>query len=126
MRYTPRQYAEALLKALKEKKVSEQKKIMTGFLNVLRRKGDYQQIPRVLRVFEKIYWSNQGKKKVLVEYPDELAKEVRKEIENILGKKIVLSECKKPELLAGVRILVDDELMIDSSGKYFLNKLISG
>lgn len=124
MRYTNEQYAESLLRALEGKSGAKQKETIRNFLYVLLRKGDFYRLPLVVQKFEKKYRAHNGINKVRIEYPDKVIAVVKKQIENILGKKIVWEEKTNSTLLAGIKIVVNDELLIDASAKRQLDKMI--
>mgnify|MGYP003394656396 FL=1 len=62
-------------------------------------------------------------RKVRIESAAPVSAQLKKEISEILGKKIVLEEKTRPDLLAGIKILVDDELLIDATGKRQLERI---
>lgn len=124
MKYTNEQYAESLLRSLEGKSGAKQKETIRNFLYVLLRKGDFYRLPLVVQKLEKKYRAKQGVNKVSVEYPDSMNAGVKKQIESILGKKIVWEEKINPTLLAGIKIVVNDELLIDASAKRQLDRIM--
>lgn len=125
MKYTPKQYAAALIAALKEKKGEERKKTMRRFLALVVRKGDGGKLGLMVREFEKQYLRQEGLKKVALESAGPVSDKLREELETIFGKNIFLQEKINPRLLAGVKILVNDELLVDASAEIQLQKLFS-
>lgn len=125
MRYAIRQYAEALLGALENKSGRGRSETIRRFLFVMRKNKDWSKLGRILREVERQSLRRQGMQKIEVESAAPLSNELRKEIEKILGKKLVLEERIRPEFLAGVKILIDDEILIDASAKRGLDLLFS-
>lgn len=125
MRYSPKQYASALLFALEKKSAVERKKIFQQFLSLVNKKGDSSRLGLIVRETERQYLKNEGLKKVTLESADPVSAKVRKEVEEILGRDIILEEKINPELIAGIKILVNDELLIDASAENQLRRLFT-
>lgn len=125
MRYAIRQYAEALLGALEDKSGRVQSEVIRRFLSVIRKNKDWSKLGRILHEVEKQSLRKRGMRKVEVESAAPLSRELIKEIEKFLGKKLVLEEKVRPELLSGIKILVDNELLIDASAKRGLDSLFA-
>ena len=122
MRYSNTQYASALHQALKEKSSVQRKAVLKNFLLILRKQRIAVTLPRILQEVEKQYLKEEGMRKVMVELAAP-RKNLKADIEKILGSKVLLEQKTNPELLAGIRILVDDELLVDASGRRQLGKL---
>lgn len=126
MKHSPKQYAAALLSALDKKSVAEKKKTLHQFLSLMSRRGDSARLGLVVREVEKQYLRKKGLKKVFLESADPALPKIKKEVEEILGKNIILEEKINPTLLAGIKILVNDELLVDASAESQLRKLFTG
>ena len=125
MRYSIPQYAEALVEALEDKSGRERSEATRRFLFILRKNKDWAKLGRIVKEAEKQSLRKQGIKKVEVESAVPLSPTVKKEIEKILGKKIVLEEKVRPEVLAGIKILVDGEILIDASAERQLQRMFT-
>ncbi|TSC75151.1 MAG: ATP synthase subunit delta [Parcubacteria group bacterium Gr01-1014_33] len=125
MKYSPRQYAAALCGVLEKKSERERKEVVKNFLRALAREKMHAKLPMILREAEKQILARQGIKKVSVESASPLSAKIKKEIGAIFGKKIHLEEKTNPALLAGIKILVDDELLVDASGRRRVERLFS-
>lgn len=123
MRYTPRQYAAAFVAALKGKKRDEQREMIRRLLSLVSKRGDSPRLGLILNEIEKKYFKDAGVKKVDVESVSPLSAAVKKEIEAVIGGDIFLREKITPGLLAGMKLLVDDETLIDASAEAQLKKL---
>ena len=124
MKYTVRQYAEALNSALKGKEAAERKKAVGRFLNILRKHRDSARLGRILKEAELLHLKESGLRKVRVEAASPVTEGIKSEIKEILGDKVYLEEEVNPELLAGLRILVDEEIFIDASAKRRLGEML--
>ena len=117
MRYRIAQYAEALHAALKDKKASQQRVIARQFAQVLMRHRMIGKANLILAAYEKLALQKQGMRKVRIESASPVSEQLKKEIGKILGAKINFEEVESHDLLAGIKIFVDDELLIDASAR---------
>ena len=125
MKHTSSQYAQSLMLALKNKPENEQKKIMGNFLCILRKNRDWRERGKIFRETEKRLLKESGIKKVSVETPSPISKKLKEEIEGVFGGKIFFRAAIKNDLHAGIRIEIDDEILIDATAKSRLKKLFS-
>src|SRR5882672_1521132 len=113
MKYRPEQYAEALYEAVEGKKPGEQKEAIKRFSLLLRKNKDSAKIPLILNHFERKYVEANGLTKIQLETAHPLSEKTKAEVEKALGKKAFIKESVNPNLLAGIRILLDDSVFID-------------
>jgi F0F1-type ATP synthase delta subunit len=125
MRYSPSHYAEALYDALQGKNAEERKACIGRFVIMLRKNRDHHALPVILSRYEKVYLKKNGLRKVDIVSTSALGSETHEEIKKIMGEKIVLNEKVKPDLVAGLTILLDDTLYIDASAKTRISHLFS-
>lgn len=123
MKYSIKQYAESLLWALADKSKEERRLVLRRFIATLRKNKDLSRLNLIWHEAERQELKKLGLRKVEIESASEVSKTLKKEIENILGKRLFIKEKVKPELLAGIRILVDQEYFIDATAKRKLDKL---
>ena len=123
MRYQESIYAKALLRALEEKDESEIKKILKNFMAILLKNNDFSHLNSILGKVEKLYLTEEGVEKIYVESASPLSKNLREEIESALGKKVLINEKVRPNLLAGVRIILNEEILIDATAAQRLAKI---
>ncbi|HEY4510502.1 MAG TPA: F0F1 ATP synthase subunit delta [Candidatus Paceibacterota bacterium] len=123
MRYQESIYAKALLRALEEKDESEIKKILKNFMAILLKNNDFSHLNSILGKVEKLYLTEEGVEKIYVESASPLSKNLREEIESALGKKVLINEKVRPGLLAGVRIILNEEILIDATAAQRLAKI---
>ena len=80
-------------------------------------------LPAIFHEVERQWLMRRGITKVRVETPSGLGRETKVEIERIVKGEMLLEEKINPELLAGIKILVDGEMLIDASGRRGLERL---
>lgn len=125
MRYSPRQYAKALLSLLAGRKPPEQKELIRRFLSLLSKKRDRSRLGLIVREFEKQHIAALRIKKVCLESADPIPARVKKEMETLLGRNLLFQEKINPALIAGIKILVNDELLIDASAATQISRIFS-
>jgi len=125
MRYRPAQYAEALYEALEGKGPKDRRTIARSFARMISRHRMTAKTSVILAAYEKLSLRRRGMHKVRIEAAGPVSEQTRKEIREILDAKIHFEEVDNPDLLAGVKILVDDELLIDASARRQLDNLFT-
>jgi len=139
MKYLPGHYAKALYEALegqdKEdrggiagKRGRADEAMLKRFVGIVRKNGDGKSLNTILARYEKIYLEKKGLKKIEIESASPISAAIKAEIEKAGGDaatsgKIILSEKVNPELLAGLKLLVNDTLLIDATGRTRIKKL---
>lgn len=126
MKYTIQQYGEALCALLYKKSDAERRVILANLFSLLRKNRELQRLNLILQETERRLLKKEKTRKVEVETPSPLSENIKKEIDKVLGKGALLKERIVPDLLAGMRILVDGEVLIDATAKRRLYKLLSG
>ena len=90
---------------------------------ILLKNNDFSHLNSILGKVEKLYLTEEGVEKIYVESASPLSKNLREEIESALGKKVLINEKVRPNLLAGVRIILNEEILIDATGTQRLAKI---
>ena len=126
MKYPVFAYAESLSELLVEaSSLSSREKIAENFYEFLRRNGDNKKMGSILRMTEKLIRQKNGETKVLVESADLLSKTEREKIKKAFSGKIIFEEKNDETLLAGNRIIIDDEILIDTTARKEISMLLS-
>lgn len=123
MKFTSAQYAEAILDATEKRDAAGRAKAIKNFLAILARNRDLKRLPAILHNLESQYRARHGIKKVEVASPEALPPAIRRDIETALGAKTILIERVRPELLAGITLIINDEIRIDASASRRLAQL---
>lgn len=125
MKYSTKQYASVLLSVLADKSEKDRKEVLRKFVAVLAKNRDLARLGAILRETEREYLRQTGMQKVLAESASPIDPSLRKEIEHAVGGKIWWQEKVNPELLAGIKILINGETLIDASGKRQIEKMFA-
>ncbi|OHA03586.1 MAG: hypothetical protein A3J58_00395 [Candidatus Sungbacteria bacterium RIFCSPHIGHO2_02_FULL_52_23] len=125
MKYTVTQYAEALAEALAPAGAEKRPSMIRRFLGMLRKNKDSKLLAAIVRKTERRWLADQNLHKVAVTSASPLTAAVKKEIEAVLTRKPMWEEKIDPAILGGMRILVDDETMIDASARSRLDRMFS-
>lgn len=125
MRYTVTQYSEAIAAAFADATADERSAMIRRFFGLLRKNKDTKLLGAIIRKIERRWFGSQKLHKVAVASVSPLTPAVKKEIEAALEKKPVWEEKIDPSLLGGMRVLIDDEFLIDASARRRLNRMFS-
>lgn len=125
MRYTAAQYATALCSLLKGKSPREQKLVLARFPVLLRAHGAWGRREKILVAVGVQELKETGRQKIEISSAAPISAAAKREIVQALGskKKALVQEKIKPDLLAGVQILINDEVLIDASAAHMLSEL---
>ena len=120
MKYAPAEYAEAFLEAGGEKPPAE---IVRNFFRTLRKNGDLGALPKVLRKVEVLHYSKAGLLKIEVITARDINKDIEPQLKKRFGKKAEIRFEINPEIIGGIILRINDELVIDASVKRRIDKL---
>lgn len=123
MRYKPNQYALALFEALEEKFGKSREAIIQRFVALVVKNNDRSLLGRILRQYERMYYRRKGIKNVSVTAAKKVTRSVIAAIGKRLGSDINIKETIDPTVLGGVRIMIDNELLIDGTFQDKIEKL---
>ena len=125
MRYSINQYATALTQALGKKSKEERGTIIRRFVQILRRNRDLRRLDLILASVERQWLKERSFAKVAIASASPLTKKIRDEITRAFDRKAIMTQSVEPQLLAGIRILIDDDLFIDASARRALSQLFT-
>ncbi|GAG50962.1 unnamed protein product [marine sediment metagenome] len=120
MKYSPRQYAQALYESLRE--IEDVDSVFKNFYTILLRNNDLKLINKVIEKIEEIDKEERGVIEVEVTGAKEIDKDLVLKLREIIGNKTEIKEKIDPDLIGGLKIQIND-LLIDGSIKGKLNKL---
>jgi F0F1-type ATP synthase delta subunit len=124
MKYKTQHYAEALYGALKGKTALEQKEILKRFIRTLDKNKDRSKLNLILRNVEKEYLKSSGLCKIDLETVDGATESLKENIKSVVGQAI-FTEKKNKDLGAGVKMLVNDHILIDATAENYLRKIFN-
>lgn len=123
MKESSKNYAQGFVAACQEGTASE-----TAVKNLVRlvdRNGDWTKWPKILPAVAAEWRRRHGQRAVILESARPLPETLKKEILSVLGKSDQVEERVNPALLAGFRLIADNEEIFDSSLKRKLDSLFS-
>jgi F0F1-type ATP synthase delta subunit len=114
MKYKVKDYANALVEILSEGEISD-KKIAQGFIKLLERQNDFKKSKEIIDLAEFLLVKKNNKKSVIFETARKLSDSQRKTLLKSTEKGDIIKEKINPELIAGVKIIVDNEKQLDQT-----------
>lgn len=123
MKYSVHTYAKALVEAIEDPKVKDDA-IEKNFLAVVRKYGDESHFRQILEEASRLARGKSGIRKVTVESARSLSDSQKKILAQFMKPQDEVEERIDPELVAGIKITVNDELQFDGSLKTKLNKVL--
>ncbi|MDO8639382.1 MAG: F0F1 ATP synthase subunit delta, partial [bacterium] len=121
MTYSPKDYAQSfcdvILKTKSENKIGHSIK---NFLDLVRRNRDQKKLKEIIDLAENIINQKTGRRKITIESARELKGKNKKTADSCIRKTDKVERKINPDLLAGVRITINNEFQIDGS---FSNKI---
>ena len=123
MKYRSSIYAKALAEVIAEAKTGDDGRIVKNFLALVERNGDSQHLRKILEEAARFARGTSGVRKVTFESARPLNKSQQASVAGFIRKGDVVEEKIDPSLVAGVKIIVNDERQIDGSLKGKLDKL---
>ncbi len=124
MRYTPRQYAAALVDSVIGKSQSQQEEVYARFMEVLAKSGGRSQLPKILRQYQKLRRERMGISAVELTTATTAPHSLLKEIAKAFNGKVEIRETVDKSVLGGVKMVIDDEFLIDATFKGRAKRLL--
>lgn len=127
MKYKVKDYAKALAEVLSAKNppTSGVGGISVGFIKLLEKQGDLGKAKEILEKTEIFLAKKQGKKSITFETARKLTDHQKKSFSKFIEKGDVVKEKISPDLIAGIKIVIDGDRQIDYSMKNKINKIFS-
>jgi F0F1-type ATP synthase delta subunit len=124
MKYKTKDYAKALAQIISESKNLNEKKVIQGFLKLLEKQGDLNRAKEIINYTEALLAKKNGKKIVTFQTARKMSPNQREQFSKFIKKGDIVQEKIVPELIAGIRIIVDGEKQLDQSFAKKINSLI--
>jgi F0F1-type ATP synthase delta subunit len=125
MKYAPKLYAKALAEvAAGHLSPAKEKEIIQNFTKAVMDRGGRKQWPKIVAAAEQALREKEGLRKVTVESARPL-KDAQSDLKGFIRKEDVLEEKVDPEIIAGIKITLDDARQFDGSLSRKLNRLFS-
>ena len=116
-------YAKALAEVIFAGKANE-KKIIDNFLKLLIKTGQEKKAKEILGMAEDLLLQKQGKRKIVFETARKMTAGQKKLLNDFVKQGDVVKEKINHELIAGIKIIVNNSKQLDSSMLSKLNNLI--
>lgn len=124
MKFTAKQYATALYESLTEAKPSAQDAVIKSFAAILAKNYDKSLLSRIIAQFKKLERTRGGSHEVVVTSARPLEKSVIKDIAARVGTKSPIKEVIDPTVLGGMKVLINDETVIDGTYRTRIARLV--
>ena len=127
MKYPAHIYAKALVEVLGDEDhhaMKEQDRVAKNFLAIVRKNGDEGYLRKILEEAAVMARGKSGVRQVTIESARELGAAQKATLKHFIQPGDVVEERIDPELIAGVKITVNDELQFDGSLRNKLNKAL--
>jgi len=122
MKYPTRIYAEGLAEAIASGR--DAAAIRRNFMALLDRYGDGVHLPKIIEETERLLRRRDGSKKVVVSFARPQPKSARALTGPLVGPQDALEEVIDPTLVAGMKIVVNDERAFDASLRTKLDAML--
>ncbi len=126
MKYRSSIYAKALAEVITDRKVTDDAAVVRNFLAMVERNGDSSHLTAILEEAARLSRGKKGIHKVMLESARSMSDVQRKAVVALVSESDVVEEMINGELIAGIRVVVDDERQFDGSLKGKLDKLFGG
>ena len=126
MKYPAHIYAKALVEVLTAFKGSkgEGEALAQNFLELVKRNGDEGHLRQIVEEASRFARGKSGVRKVTIASARELSVAQTKTLERFVQPGDVVERRIEPGLIAGIKIILDDELQFDGSLKSKLNSVL--
>jgi F0F1-type ATP synthase delta subunit len=126
MKYAPHIYAKALVEVLTTFTGSkaEEDALAKNFLALVKKNGDEGHLKKILEEASRFARGKSGVQKVTIASARELTGPQKRTMQQFVKAGDVVEERIDPELVAGIKITLNDELQFDGSLKTKLNRVL--
>ena len=112
-------YAEALVSSIIEKK---SKDVVVRFIKLLEKNGDIKKAKEIISLAESLFLKKTGNKKIVLEVAREMEKPALVKDFGV-AKGDIVEEKINPSLIAGIKVIINNERQLDFSLKNKLDKI---
>ena len=119
-------YAKALAEIILQKHTpAEEKKIVDNFLKLLEKSGMEKKAKEIIVLAEDFILRKQGNSKITFETARKASVSQKKLLQSIAKEGDIVNERISPELIAGVRIIINNEKQFDGSLQRKIQRIFS-
>jgi F0F1-type ATP synthase delta subunit len=102
---------------------AEDKKVTDNFVKLLVKNGQEKKAKEILNLAEDMVLQKQGNKKIVFETARKATASQKKELDNFIKKGDITIEKINPELIAGIKIIINGSKQFDASLQSKLQKI---
>ncbi len=120
-------YAEALVQIILDKKADgpeRSRRTVANFVKFLDKNGQIGRAKEILELAEDLLLAKQGKRKITFETARATTASQKKILDGVVNKGDVVKEKINPQLIAGIKIIINDAQQFDSSMQSKLNNIL--
>lgn len=122
--YSPITYAKAFVKAVAGKMTPQkEERIVKNFLDLVKKNRDTLRLKKILLRTEELLRKKSGRNKWTFETARQLDESLRKQLLSLVKTGDIVEEKIDPQLIAGVKIIINDEIQLDQTLAAKLKKL---
>ncbi|HEY4523388.1 MAG TPA: F0F1 ATP synthase subunit delta [Candidatus Paceibacterota bacterium] len=125
MRYLPQLLAKAFLAAVKETPDNKQSELIKNFLRVSEKYGGKSYLMKTMKEIERLDRKERGIKQIALHTARPIPKKLLGTITSTFHKNDEVEEKINPELIAGIKIVIDNEFSTDNTLKRKLEVLFT-
>ena len=115
-------YAKALAEVLAKKGINEDK-VVKNFVKILISEGLEKKSKEILDIAEELVLIKKGNRKIVMETARKITASQKKILEGVVKKGDLVKEKINPELIAGIKIIINNSKQFDSSMKSKLQNI---
>jgi len=123
MKYKPKLYAKALAQSLLEK-TADENKIRENFISLLEKNGDMGKASHILHLAENIFIEKTGRRRLTIESARRIKPKQKELVNSILQKGDIVAERINKDLLAGIKIIINESRQFDGSMRKKLQNIL--
>lgn len=123
MKYKSKQYAKRLSEVMVKPGV-DAKKISDNFLKLLQKNGDMKKAKEIVFLAENLFIKKTGRRKVILETARRIHPKQKELVMSVASKGDIVEEKISPELLAGIKIIINSK-QLDLSMQRKINNLFN-
>ncbi len=125
MKYSPQIYARAFSEVVSEPSADKKAvDLVKNFLALVVKNNDQHQLKKIYARTEKMMREKTGKRKVAVETARQV-KNLKSALKEIIKEGDIVEEKVNPDLIAGLKIILNDEMQFDGSMAKKIKNLFS-
>lgn len=107
-------YAKALAEVLSKKGIDEEG-VINNFVKILVKSGQEKRAKEIVALAENLILEKSGKKKIILETARKISPKQREALKAVIKEGDVVQEKISPEIIAGIKIIINNERQFDAS-----------